>query len=152
MRLNAMQQTLVDGSRMAWNNDVTAALAAADEVIQGEALVATYGAEAAFASYSPSMVEAILMAIIEGLEGNPQRAAQRCEHLARQGGLSIDLRRAITFLAHVSKTRKAIAEQGAYRLNTPEEYLEQYTSTGYRVDQHYRRAIMAHRALYGGIA
>ena len=53
----------------------------------------------------------------------------------------------IAFLAQVSKTRKAITDQGPYRLNTPEEYLEQYTLSGYRVDQHYRRAIMAHRAL-----
>ena len=147
MRLAAMQQTLVDGSRMTWSDDVTAALVAADEVIQGVALVAAYGVEAAFAAYSPSMVEAILTQVVGELEGNPSRAAQQCEQLARQSGLSDDLRSVIAFLAQVSKTRKAIAEQGTYRLNTPEEYLEQYTAKGFRVDQHYRRAIMAHRAL-----
>ena len=147
MRLAAMQQTLVDGSRMTWSDDVTAALVAADEVIQGAALVSAYGVEAAFAVYSPSMVEAILTQVVGELEGNPSRAAQQCEQLARQSGLSDDLRSVIAFLAQVSKTRKAIAEQGTYRLNTPEEYLELYTSKGFRVDQHYRRAIMAHRAL-----
>ena len=147
MRLAAMQQTLVDGSRMTWSDDVTAALVAADEVILGASLVTTYGVEAAFAAYSPSMVEAILTQVVRELEGNPSRAAQQCEQLARQSGLSDDLRSVIAFLAQVSKTRKAITEQGTYRLNTPEEYLEQYTSKGFRVDQHYRRAIMAHRAL-----
>ena len=147
IRLAAMQQTLVDGSRMGWSDDVTASLVAADEVIQGASLVSTYGVEAAFAAYSPSMVEAILTQVVEGLEGNPNRATQQCEQLARQSGLSDDLRSVIAFLAQVSKTRKAISEQGTYRLNTPEEYLEQYTASGYRVDQHYRRAIMAHRAL-----
>ena len=147
MRLAAMQQTLVDGSRMMWSDDVTASLVAADEIIQGASLVSAYGVEVAFATYSPSMVEAILTQVVGELEGNPSRAAQQCEQLARQSGLSDDLRSVIAFLAQVSKTRKAIAEQGTYRLNTPEEYLEQYTFKGYRVDQHYRRAIMAHRAL-----
>ena len=147
MRLAAMQNTLVDGSRMGWSGDVTAALLAADQMIRGAELVSTYGVDAAFATYSPSMVRAILMQVIEGLERNPERVAQQCEQLARQSGLSEDLRSVIAFLIQVTRTRKAIAEQGTYRLNTPEDYLEQYTSTGYRVDQHYRRAIMAHRAL-----
>ena len=36
---------------------------------------------------------------------------QQCEQLARQSGLSDDLRSVIAFLAQVSKTRKAIADR-----------------------------------------
>jgi uncharacterized protein (TIGR02687 family) len=117
-------------------------LLAIQKDIQGKQLVASYGLEANYAYYPNNVTWAILDQLQEKIILNDEIALNILENLALQQEIRGAAKETVRFLRQVLKTTLAINNTTSYILNTPEEYIANYTNEGYKIDTNYRRAIL----------
>jgi uncharacterized protein (TIGR02687 family) len=117
-------------------------LLAIQKDIKGEQLVASYGLEANYAYYPNNVTWAILDKLQEKIIINDEIALNILENLALQQEIRGAAKETVRFLRQVLKTTLAINNTTSYILNTPEEYIANYTNEGYKIDTNYRRAIL----------
>jgi uncharacterized protein (TIGR02687 family) len=124
------------------NNAFQELLVTVQKDIQGKQLVATYGLEADYAFYPNNVTWAILEQLQNKIITNDEIGLKIVEKLALQQELQGAAKETVRFLIQVLKTTLAIHKITTYNLNTPEEYISNYTNKGYKIDTNYRRAIL----------
>lgn len=112
------------------------------ESIKGAQLVTTYGVGANYSYYSNPITWAILNALQDTILNTDKNTFSILENLVLQQEINGVPKETIRFLRNVLKTNTAIANTKDYILNTPEEYINYYTNTGYKIDTSFRRAIL----------
>ncbi|MCL7762666.1 BREX-1 system phosphatase PglZ type A [Polaribacter sp. Z014] len=124
------------------NNGFQELLGSIQKDIQGKQLVATYGLEADYAFYPNNLTWAILEQLQNKIITNDEIGLKILEKLALQQELQGAAKETVRFLIQVLKTTLAINKITTYNLNTPEEYIANYTNKDYKIDTNYRRAIL----------
>jgi len=110
--------------------------------IKGAQLVASYGLEANYAYYPNDLTWAILEQLQHRIIAKDEIGLELLENLALQQEIQGEVKETVRFLRLVLKTTLAINNIPTYTLNTPEEYIANYTNESYKIDTNYRRAIL----------
>ena len=110
--------------------------------IKGDQLVKCYGIEENYAFYPNNLTWAILEQVQNKIITNDEIGLKVLENLALQQEIQGAAKETVRFLRQVLKTTLAISNTTTYTLNTPEEYITNYTDQGYKIDTNYRRAIL----------
>lgn len=110
--------------------------------IKGDQLVASYGIEANFAFYPDNLTWAIVAQLQNKIITNDEIGLKVLENLALQQEIQGAAKETVRFLRQVLKTTLAIHNTKTDALNTPEEYIANYTNQDYKIDTNYRRAIL----------
>ena len=108
--------------------------------IQGEKLITTYGLDAKFSYYPNNLVWASIEELQHSLFES-SNALESLENLSLQQEIVGEARKVILFLRTVMKMKLAIELIATYHLDSPEEYVQSYANTIYKVDTHFRKAI-----------
>jgi uncharacterized protein (TIGR02687 family) len=146
-QLTQLNQMLHEVTRSPLQGSFKAILESITNEIKGESLVAVYGEEAEFAEYTSDMIWVILFRVQPHISGSPLRFIKRMEQISLQADIKESVRFCINYLVQVAKVHLHIARNSSYILNRPEEYVQEYTEKGFKVDTAYRKAISLYKSL-----
>jgi uncharacterized protein (TIGR02687 family) len=146
-QLTHLNQMLHEVDRSSIRKPFTQLLGTLSSEIKGESLVEVYGEEAEFAEYTSDMIWAILKRIHPQITESPTHFIKRMEQISLQAQIKDSVRQGIRYLVQVAKAHHYISENTQYILDRPEEYLQQYTASGFKVDGAYRKAVKTFKTL-----
>ena len=112
--------------------------------IQPEKIIAVYGFDADYVYNPDDLVGEIIKVIINN---DSEQADSRLKFLYTRINDEGSIQRVLTFLYHVSLMKSLIKEAGNALWDTPEEYIERYTKTIYKIDFNYRKAVFEYRQM-----
>lgn len=144
--LNSLAEQIGNDARL--SAAFATALAALGAHVREEEIVAVYGTDAAYSHLTERMCKPIARSIAaDTLYSAPALAAEKLARLVHSLPAGAATRTAITFLQRVAlwnERRQAVA---TFVLNTPDDYIIQYTTTLYKLDALYREALAAYADL-----
>jgi len=115
--------------------------------IKGATLIEVYGEDANFAEFNTEMIWEILSRMQSHLISAPSEIIKRLETLSLQPDGSENVKQALKYLIQVAKMHLYIGNITSYILDRPEAYIDIYTTTLFKIDSSYRRAILNYKIL-----
>lgn len=116
--------------------------------IKEESIIQCYGIDAQYFYITETLCWPILKEIIEHkLIADPTAVNERMRELSLKLPESSDIQIAIRFVEQMALYYDKTRTIGTLKLNTPEEYVQCYTTDLYLVDQFYRRSLEAYHQL-----
>lgn len=110
--------------------------------IKGDKLIELYGETETLAEYTDDMLWAVISRIQDQVFISPQQVIKKLEPISLQRNVSKVITDMIQLINNSAKVQLTIASiNRSYILNTPQEYIERYTSDWYEIDYFYRKAI-----------
>ncbi|TXD51073.1 MULTISPECIES: hypothetical protein [unclassified Polaribacter] len=106
-------------------------------------LVSWYGSEQEFGYYSEDMLETIINGFYDTVFSDFLKTKDETIKWKRFANLEGRLKNQILFLYHVASFLSVLSKYSSFKFNTPDEYINAYTNELYKVDLHYRKAILA---------
>lgn len=146
-QLTQLNQMLHEVDRSPLRKPFMALMKALSKDIKGDKLITVYGEETEFAEYNSEMIWAIIQQIQNQITESPQTFIKRLESISLQSDISENVRHLMDYLVQVAKVQQSIQSTETYILDRPEEYVQQYTENGYKVDSSYRKAINAYKVV-----
>lgn len=122
-------------------------LAYVSKDIKGTKLIEVYGEDANFAEFNAEMIWAIIGKIQTHLASAPADIIKKLETLSLQSRMSVIVQQMLKYLIQVAKVHQYSNQIKTYVLDTPEEYVHNYTNDWYKIDSSYRRAILSYKNL-----
>ena len=115
--------------------------------IKGGKLVEVYGEDANFAEFNTEMIWAVVGKIQSHLASAPADSIKKLETLSLQSQLSAFVEQVLKYLIQVAKMQGYLKKIKTYVLDTPEEYVHNYTNDWYKINSSYRRSILSYKNL-----
>jgi uncharacterized protein (TIGR02687 family) len=140
-QITRLNQMLNEVERSAFYKDFERLMQDMSRDIRGATLVDVYGSGAPFAEYTTDMVWKIIASEIAQLTESPAKFIKHLEKISLQENLPVAIRTVMEYLVQVSKLHGHIKSVASYIFNRPENYVEYYTTHGYKVDHSYRKAV-----------
>jgi uncharacterized protein (TIGR02687 family) len=114
--------------------------------IQADKLIKWYGIEHSYGYYTEAMSIAVLKQSFEQVEHQPEKVRNNLSNWMNQtSALSYELH--FKALKDIATVLMLLSKAEKYRYNTLDAYIEAYTSHWYKVDLHYRKAMMYYESL-----
>lgn len=113
--------------------------------IQSRKLIEVYGQDAGFAWYPEDMLWELMALELSNLSISPAGSIGRLQNLSLQEGLEKPLVQTLEFLIHTARLFDKIKGIRSYILDTPDQYILNYTNEWMLVDTTYRKAILIYR-------
>ena len=115
--------------------------------VKGAKLIDIYGDDANFSEYNTDMIWAVLTKIQAHIGSSPKEIIKKLETLSLQQDLEAVVKACLRYVIQVAKMHQLIGDVSSYVLDRPEEYVQLYTDTLYKIDASYRRAIASYKNL-----
>ena len=115
--------------------------------VKGAKLIDIYGDDANFAEYNTDMIWAVLTKIQSHIGSSPKEIIKKLETLSLQQDLEAAVKACLRYVIQVAKMHQLVGDISSYVLDRPEEYVQLYTNTLYKIDGSYRRAIASYKNL-----
>ena len=115
--------------------------------VKGAKLIDIYGDNANFAEYNTDMIWAVLTKRQVHIGSSPKEIIKKLETLSLQQDLEAAVKACLRYVIHVAKMHQLVGDVSSYILDRPEEYVQLYTNTLYKIDGSYRRAIASYKNL-----
>lgn len=141
-QLNSMLTAIAENTRI--NEAFSAAFDKMGQNIKEEVLLDVYGPEAEFSFLSEALCRQIVKRLVkDDLFVNPEEVLERLLRMQKEALLNERFKLSLTFLEHICHFYSCVNGIDTLKLNTPDKYLEQYTSSFYLLDMYYRQAVCA---------
>lgn len=141
-QLNSMLTAIAENTRI--NEAFSAAFDKMGQNIKEEVLLDVYGPEAEFSFLSEALCRQIVKRLVkDDLFVNPEEILERLLRMQKEALLNERFKLSLTFLVHICHFYSCVNGIDTLKLNTPDKYLEQYTSSFYLLDMYYRQAVCA---------
>ena len=141
-QLNSMLTAIAENTRI--NEAFSAAFDKMGQNIKEEVLLDVYGPEAEFSFLSEALCRQIVKRLVkDALFVNPEEVLERLLRMQKEALLNERFKLSLTFLEHICHFYSCVNGIDTLKLNTPDKYLEQYTSSFYLLDMYYRQAVCA---------
>ena len=115
--------------------------------IKGAKLIDLYSEDANFAEFNTDMIWAVLTKVQAHIASSPKEIIKKLETLSLQQDLDSAVKACLHYVIQVAKMHQLIGDVTSYVLDRPEEYVQFYTNTLYKIDGSYRRAIASYKNL-----
>jgi uncharacterized protein (TIGR02687 family) len=115
--------------------------------VKGAKLIDVYGDDANFAEYNTDMIWAVLTKRQAHIGSSPKEIIKKLETLSLQQDLEAAVKACLRYVIQVAKMHQLVGGVSSYVLDRPEEYVQLYTDTLYKIDGSYRRAIASYKNL-----
>lgn len=112
-------------------------------IVKSENILAWYGPDAEYGFNSEKIKNFIIESLYEKLENDPARVNESAIKWLREPELSPYNELQFRFLYHTSAMYNTLSAYNSFRLNSLNDYIKEYTSELYKVDNNYRKALMA---------
>ena len=116
-------------------------------VIQPEKILNWYGIDAEYGYYSDKSITEILHQLFDNLEGDPQQVTDSAIKWKKNDRLPEQTTAQFQFIYHAAEVYLNLQPYGHFRFNTPEDYIREYTQELYKIDKHYREALLAYETI-----
>jgi uncharacterized protein (TIGR02687 family) len=115
--------------------------------VKGAKLIDVYGDDANFSEYNTDMIWAVLTKIQAHIGSSPKEIIKKLETLSLQQNIDAAVKACLRYVIQVAKMHQLVGDISSYVLDRPEEYVQLYTNTLYKIDGSYRRAIASYKNL-----
>ena len=141
-QLNSMLTAIAENTRI--NEAFSAAFDKMGQNIKEEVLLDVYGPDAEFSFLSEALCRQIVKRLVkDALFVNPEEVLEHLLRMQKEALLNERFKLSLTFLEHICHFYSCVNGIDTLKLNTPDKYLEQYTSSFYLLDMYYRQAVCA---------
>ena len=93
------------------------------------------------------MIWAVLTKIQAHIGSSPKEIIKKLETLSLQQNIAAAVKACLRYVIQVAKMHQLVGDISSYVLDRPEEYVQLYTNTLYKIDGSYRRAIASYKNL-----
>lgn len=114
--------------------------------VREDSLLRTYGAEADYYTVSASMADSIACSIAMGAKADPAKALAMISKLRGKLDEGSPVLASLDYLRSVALFYEKASRLGSVVFNTPDDYIEQYTTGLYLFDLYYRQSIQKYHA------
>ncbi|RXP53132.1 BREX-1 system phosphatase PglZ type A [Lutibacter sp. HS1-25] len=115
--------------------------------IKGATLIEVYGEDANFAEFNTEMIWTLISKVQAHMAISPTEIIKKLEMVSLQSDVQPAVAYMLKYGIQVAKMQELISKVKTYILDTPEEYVQQYTEKWYKVDACYRKAIALYKKL-----
>jgi uncharacterized protein (TIGR02687 family) len=112
--------------------------------IQLSSVLNWYGLEREYGYYSNDLLHVILKGLYTSLTENPVKTRDDCTRWNRSSVLSDDQKLQVVFLFHTADMYVLLGTYRTFVFDTPEDYIQNYTTELYKVDLNFRKAVIAY--------
>lgn len=144
-RLNQMLQEVDRNAFLKTNFD--ALLESVSNDVKGAKLIEVYGDEAEFAEFNTEMIWAVLNKVQSHMAVAPAEIIKKIELISLQSSIDAEVNNTLKYVVQMAKMQLRINAISSYILDTPEEYIQNYTAEWYKIDTSYRRAVAIYKSL-----
>lgn len=144
-RLNQMLQEVDRNAFLKTNFD--ALLESVSNDVKGAKLIEVYGDEAEFAEFNTEMLWAVLNKVQSHMAVAPAEIIKKIELISLQSSIDAEVNNTLKYVVQMAKMQLRINAISSYILDTPEEYIQNYTAEWYKIDTSYRRAVAIYKSL-----
>jgi uncharacterized protein (TIGR02687 family) len=144
-RLNQMLQEVDRNATLKNSFDTLQQLASKD--IKGYTLIEVYGDDAEFAEFNTEMIWAVVSKIQDHIASAPAEIIKKIELISLQSSIEPKVKNILKYVVQMAKMQLRINAITSYILDSPEEYIHNYTSEWYKIDTSYRRAVAIYKNL-----
>lgn len=102
-----------------------------------------YGSEAAFGYYSEDMLISSLRNLYESALYEPLKTKDECNRWQKNKSLDVSQSHQIEYLYHCCSFIALLQAYPSFRFNGLQDYVREYTQELYKLDQYYRKALIA---------
>lgn len=141
-QLNSILTSIAENTKL--NEAFTAAFMKLGQHIKEDVLLDVYGPDAPYAFLSEAMCIQIVKRWVQNtIYSNPDEVLERLHKMQEEVMLSDRFKKTLVFLQQICSFYACVNSIETLKLNTPDRYLSQYTSTFYKLDKYYRQAVCA---------
>lgn len=116
--------------------------------VKEDEILKVYGPDAEYYRISDNMADAIVKALAEqSLISEPSKVIERLVSLGSSVDENSDIAKAVDYILTVAKFYDKKNRLGSVTFNSPDEYIEKYTSDLYLFDTYYRESIAKYQNL-----
>jgi uncharacterized protein (TIGR02687 family) len=144
-RLNQMLQEVDRNASLKTNFDTLLESVSSD--IKGEKLIEVYSDEAEFAEFNTEMIWSVLNKVQGHMASAPTEIIKKIELISLQSSIDTEVKNTLKYVVQMAKMQMRINAIASYILDTPEEYIQVYTTEWYKIDTSYRRAVAIYKNL-----
>lgn len=144
--LNRLESLWVDWKNISKLDAINTVFETTAESIQADKLIGWYGVKHDYGYVTPAMSAAVLSNTLEQVLHQPEKVLESIISWTNRASLD-KLAAYFETMKHLSETLTLLNQEDAYRYNTLEEYIKQYTEKWYQVDYHYRKAVTSYAAV-----
>ncbi|MCF8332220.1 MAG: BREX-1 system phosphatase PglZ type A [Bacteroidales bacterium] len=108
--------------------------------IKEDKIIQWYGVECEYGFYFDKMLDAVLDDALERVQDNPQLIRDESATWKESPRLSDLYQKKFNLVFHASSMYSTLSLYSSFCFDSPEEYVQNYTSDLYKVDYHYRKA------------
>lgn len=138
-------------SQSTLKEDIQVVFNALGAAIQVKNIINWYGVNGAFGYHTSEMITAVIESIYSNIATNPKAAKDTCTKWLRDERISEEVSNHISFVFHAAGVYSILQAYPSFKFNTPEKYISEYTSELYKVDFHYRKALIKFDAVRDGL-
>ena len=124
------------------------AIASLGEYIKENTLIELYGSQANYFYMTEPLCWPILKELISNtLIADPTATYERTRNLTLKFSAESPVQPVIQFLSQAAMFYTTMRSTGSLRLNTPDDYIDRYTTLYYKLDTYYRKTLEAYHQL-----
>lgn len=112
-------------------------------IVKSDNILAWYGPDAEYGFNSEKIKNFIIESLYENLEKDPARVNESAIKWLRELELSPETELQFRFIYHASAMYNTLNAYNSFRFNSLNDYIKEYTGELYKVDNNYRKALMA---------
>jgi len=116
-------------------------------MVKTEKILDWYGEDTDYGYYSEKIILHIIESLYSQLENDPQRVYDNAIKWLRDPELSENLKNQFRFIYHGAGVYNTLNAYNSFRFNSLNDYIKEYTTELYKVDNNYRKALMAFEAV-----
>jgi len=116
-------------------------------MVKTEKILDWYGEDTEYGYYSEKINLYIIESLYRQLEDDPQRVYDNAIKWLRDPELSNNLKNQFRFIYHAAGVYNTLNAYNSFRFNSLNDYIREYTTELHKVDNNYRKAIMAFEAV-----
>jgi uncharacterized protein (TIGR02687 family) len=116
--------------------------------IDATKVVSWYGIEQEYGYYTEAMYRQTVAGIYTLATTEPEKAKEECIRWRKTDDFASSLRSQVDFLYHYVSVIMQLGEIKSYRLNTTEEYIDAYAKEWFKIDKHFRKALIAYESAH----
>ncbi len=117
--------------------------------VKSATVLRIYGASQEYGYHPSEMVVSMIKELYRHVEKNPLKVQEDCQKWLSSAALSDDQRLQVSFVFHASAMLAMLESYSSFRFNKAEDYIREYTTGLYKIDLHFRKAVLAYEQSSG---
>jgi len=117
--------------------------------VKSSTILRIYGASQEYGYHPSEMIIRMIKELYGQMDSSPLKVQDDCQKWLNSAALADDQRLQITYVFHTAGMLAMLASYSSFRFNKAEDFIREYTTALYKIDLHFRKAVLAYEKSSG---